>query len=262
MHYQISGQGKPILFIHGFAGSSRWWWQQKNFFENDYQVLTVDLPGHGQSPWERGTLPDIAIDLQGILKTLGWRAINIIASSLGGLVALELYHRIPAQIHRMSLVGSLPKFARSFSYPAGLDIEKIHTLSRQFSGNYVLILDIFFRSLFTLKERESKEFKAIKNLRQSDPVPSRETLKAFLDILERVDLRDRLSSITCPVQFITGTKDYICPPEVMVWVKEQVPRARLDFIDGCGHLPFLTRPQVYNKLLEDFFDHDVMSWSS
>ncbi len=259
MYYQISGQGQPLVFIHGFAGSSQWWRGQKAFFESDYQVLTVDLPGHGQSPWQRGTLAEMATDLYDILKTLDLQQINIVASSLGGLVALELYRRIPEQIHRMSFVGSIPKFARpstslgaNSAYPAGLDIEKIRTLSEQFDGDYASILDIFFRSLFTMKERESKKFKDLKSLRQNEPVPRREALQAFLDILEKTDLRDRLLSIVCPVQFITGAEDYICPKDVMEWLKEHMLHARLDFIDGCGHLPFLTKPQQYNDLLENF----------
>jgi hypothetical protein len=49
-----------------------------------------------------------------------------------------------------------------------LDIDKIRTLSQQFDGDYALILDIFFRSLFTMKERESERFKWVKELRQKN----------------------------------------------------------------------------------------------
>ena len=104
------------------------------------------------------------------------------------------------------------------NYPAGLDIDKIRTLSRQFDGDYASILDIFFRSLFTMKERESDRFKWVKEIAAKRALPQREALKYFLDILEKTDLRDRMASVICPLQFITGTEDYICPRAIMDWV--------------------------------------------
>jgi len=76
-------------------------------------------------------------------------------------------------------------------------------------------------------------------------------LKHFLNILEKADLRDRLASMICPVQFVTGTEDYICPRAIMDWVASHAYNARFDFIEGCGHLPFLVEAKEYNRLLED-----------
>ena len=251
-HYEITGEGQPLLFIHGFGGSSRWWQQQTEFLKQDFQVMTIDLPGHGQSGWMPVTLTDMAVDIRQILCANGLAHINIVASSFGGLVAQEMYRMMSADIMRMSFVGSLPKFAHGPNYPAGLDIDKIRKLSSQFDGDYASILDIFFRSLFTMQEREGKQFQWIKELRASEPLPQRDALKAFLDILEKADLRDRIASMICPMQFITGTEDYLCPKEIMSWVSEHTHNARFDVIDKCGHLPFLTDVKEYNRLLEDF----------
>jgi pimeloyl-[acyl-carrier protein] methyl ester esterase len=252
LYYETHGKGEAILFIHGFGGSLRWWVNQKEFFEKDYQIITVDLPGHGQSAWKELSLLEMAGGIKHLLLDLGLHRINVVASSFGGLIALNLYRMMPEDISRISFVGSIPKFARSEAYPAGLDIENIRKLSHQFDGDYGPILDIFFRSLFTMKERESAEFKNLKNIRQGEPLPRREALKSFLDILEKTDLRDRLSSVVCPVQFITGEEDYLCPQPVMEWVQDHMPNARLDFIPGAGHLPFLTKIKEYNDLLENF----------
>ena len=103
-----------------------------------------------------------------------------------------------------------------------------------------------------MKERQSDRFKWVKELRQKEPLPRREALKHFLDILENTDLRDRVESMICPLQFITGTEDYICPREIMDWVAGHTHNARFDFIEGSGHLPFLVETKEYNRLLEDF----------
>ena len=251
-HYDIAGSGDAILFIHGFGGSGGWWSAQKEFLVNSYQVITVDLPGHGHSDWMPVGLNDLAVDIRQILNTVGATYISVVASSFGALVALELYRMMADHTMRISLVGSIPKFTRGPNYPAGLDTGKIRALSGQFDGDYAAMLEVFFRSLFTLKERDSRQFQRVKQLRVGQPLPRREALKAFLDILEKADLRDRLSSVICPLQFITGSEDTICPREIMDWVREHSYNARFDFIEGCGHLPFLTEVSEYNRLLEDF----------
>lgn len=254
-HYETCGQGDAVLLIHGFAGSGHWWKAQQEALEKYHQVITIDLPGHGQSGWMPVTLAEMAIDLRQVLRAAGATQITVVASSFGGLIALELYRLMSSDIMRMSFVGSMPKFARGPQYPAGLDIDRIRTLSGQFDGNYVSILDIFFRSLFTMKERDSARFQEIKKMRAEEMLPQRDALKHFLDMMEKTDLRDRLSSVICPLQFISGREDYICPPAIMGWIGEHAYNARIDIMEGCGHLPFLTDVKEYNRLLEDFFIH-------
>ncbi len=251
-HYEVSGEGETLVMIHGLGSSGNIWQAQKDFLQTDFQVVTLDLPGHGKSGWMPVTLIEMALDIRQILSSLGTSQFSLIASSMGGLVALELYRHLAQDIMRISLVGGIPKFAKGPNYPAGLDIGKIRMLSLQFDGDYASVLDIFFRSLFTMKERESERFKWVKEMRQGEPLPQREALKHFLDILEKADLRDRVSQVICPLQFITGTEDYICPRAIMDWVAGHTHNARFDFIDGCGHLPFLIEVDEYNRLLEDF----------
>lgn len=251
-NYEVSGAGETIVFIHGLGGSCRLWEFQREFLQTDFQVVTLDLPGHGKSDWMPVTLVDMAFDIKQILTGFGVSQYSLVASSFGGLIALELYRMSAHDVMRISLVGSIPKFARGINYPAGLDITKIRIMSQQFEGDYALILDIFFRSLFSMKEREGEGFKWVKKMRQSEKLPQREALKSFLEILEKADLRDRISSVICPLQFITGTEDYICPREIMDWLAQHAYNARFDFIEGCGHLPFLTENKEYNRLLEDF----------
>jgi pimeloyl-[acyl-carrier protein] methyl ester esterase len=247
-----TGAGETVVLIHGFGASGCWWQAQKDFLRTDHQVVTLDLPGHGQSSWMPLTLTEMAADIREILHRLGISRAALVGSSLGGLVALELYQRMTEDVTRISLVGSIPKFAHSDHYPAGLDIDRIRTLSQQFNGNYAAILDIFFRSLFTMKERQSEHFKSVKDLCRREPLPQREALKFFLDILENTDLRDQMGSVRCPLQFITGTEDYICPRATMDWLAARMSHARFDFIEGCGHLPFLVEAKEYNRLLGDF----------
>ena len=250
--YEITGQGETLLFLHGFGVSQRIWVDQVKYFSSHYEVLTIDLPGHGQSGWMDVELIDMANDINFILNKLELHQVNIIASSFGGLIAFKLFKACPEKIQRVAFVGALPKFTRVDNYPAGLDIPKIQKLSEQLEGDYKSILDIFLRSLYSPEERASSRFQWIKEFQKTDAVPKREALLKFLDILEKEDLRDILSRIQYRVRFINGSEDYICPPEIIDWLEEAVPYARFDTIQNAGHFPFLTKPEEFNEILVGF----------
>lgn len=251
-NYHFEGEGEAVLFIHGFGVSSRLWVNQLEHFKSVYRVITVDLPGHGKSGWQTVGLSQMASDLGLVLDHIGVAHVNVVASSFGGLVGLHLLKVDPWRVSRLSFAGSLPKFAKTENYPAGLDIDRIRKMSQQFQGDYVSILEIFFRSLFSRQDRESERFKWIKQFHKSDAVPQREALIHFLEILEKEDVRDFLSHVNCRVQFINGTEDYIVPVKAMHWLEEMLPHANFDYIQGTGHFAFLTRPNEFNELLEGF----------
>src|SRR5438309_330154 len=90
-HYEVSGTGEAIVLVHGFGASSRIWQGQKDFLQTDFQVITLDLPGHGKSGWMPVSLIDMAVDIRQILSGIGISHFSLVASSMGGLAALELY---------------------------------------------------------------------------------------------------------------------------------------------------------------------------
>ncbi len=257
-----AGRGDAVLLIHGLGGAHQFWLSQIAFLSSGYQVIAVDLPGHGESAWMPLSVHDLAVDLRQILSHLGAEHVSVVASSMGGLIAWELYRMMADDIMRMSFVGSLPKFARTAEYPAGLDIERIRDMSRQCAPlphpqadtgqKTTPILEIFFRSLFTMYERNEPHFLRVRDVYASIVKPQGPALAWYLDILEKTDLRDRLAGAICPLQFVTGSEDYICSGPIMDWVRDHCLNARLDFMPLCGHLPFLSQPKEYNALLESF----------
>lgn len=254
MHADINGQGeRTLLFIHGFGGSGVVWAGQAEYFQGFGRVITVDLPGHGQTPWQGETLGMMAEELGHVLDAAGIRdSVTVVASSLGGLTALQLWQKRPEVFSSFVFAGSIPRFTATDEFPSGLSEAKIGKMRSQIAVNPGLTLDVFFRSLFTRQERESASYAAVKQVQRQILVPSKEVLNVFLDILEETDVRDILRSVKVPIQFIFGEGDYICPAGVMEPLQYIVPGARFDVMPGCGHLPFLSRPSEFNALLRDF----------
>ena len=257
-HYDIEGEGEHLLFIHGWGVDKRIWRQQSKFFSQFYRVMTVDLPGHGKSGWEKVELDVIVKDLKFLLEETKFNDVTIIGSSLGGLVALKFYALFPSGIRRMIFVGAMPKFSKSPDYPHGLDVQKMRKLEGQLQSDYPSIINIFFRSLFTKHERQTRRFKWLQKFRQNTDVPMRQALSEYLDILEKEDLREVLKKVRIPLQFINGREDEICTKETVAFLKTLSPRSRFDFFEQCGHFPFLSKPHEFNQVVEEFLQGSTL----
>lgn len=257
-HYEVEGSGEPLLFLHGWGVDQRIWRQQTKFFSQFYHVVAVDLPGHGQSSYQKVSLEDMAHDVAFILEHLKITTISVIGSSLGGLLALKIYELFPSKVRRLVFVGSMPKFSRSPDYPHGLDVGRMRKLGSQLNNDYPSIVNVFFRSLFTKEERQTRRYKWMQKFRQNIELPMQQALAEYLDILESEDLREVLKKVHVPMQFINGTDDEICTKETVAFIQQSVPHSRFDFFDQCGHFPFLSKPHEFNQLLEEFLKESTL----
>ncbi len=253
-HYQIAGQGPTVLFLHGFGVNGRIWRQQTKYFSENYRVIVVDLPGHGQSDWQNISLTDMGEDIEFLLQYLGCQQIGIVASSFGGLVALKIFELNAGRIKFFVFAGSQPKFCTSQDYPFGLSTERIAKLAGQLKSDYPSMINIFFRSLFTPQERATRRFKWVQTFRKTDFVPRKEALLVLLSILEKEDLRDIFYSHNLPILFINGSEDYICQKSFYESLQEKIPSGRFVWFNDCGHFPFISRPHEFNGALADFLE--------
>lgn len=251
-NYHLEGEGEPLLFLHGWGVDSRIWRQQTKYFSHQYKVLAIDLPGHGKSTWRQVSLKEMAEGINLVLEKLELTEVNVIGSSLGGMVVLKLFELFPQRFKRITFVGVLPKFAGCDDFPFGWHKSLIHRFASHVDEDYPEIVNVFFRSLFTVKERESRRFKWLQIFRRNIEFPEKQALKNYLDILEKEDLRGVLKTIDIPLQLINGRDDQICPPDVVKFFKKEVPHARVDFFEHCGHFPFLTKPHEFNRVVEEF----------
>jgi pimeloyl-[acyl-carrier protein] methyl ester esterase len=248
----IKSNEHTFLFIHGFSGSARRWDFQIECFRTLGRVIAVDLPGHGQAPWRHETLGQMA---DGVMEALGCEGIDrnvvVVASSFGGLVTLDLWQKHPGLFRQIFFVGSVPRFTYVQDFPAGLNEAKIRSLKGQMARDLNVAMDAFFRALFTPAERASAQYALIKELRRGAVLPSMEVLNAYLDILSDQDSRALLRTVTVPVDFIFGDADHICPLAVVEPLSILCPQVRITVMPGCGHLPFLTKPDDFNALIKD-----------
>ncbi len=114
LNYEIHGQGYPVVFLHGFAGTVNMWHPQVPVLSRDYQFITYDARGHGQSespPSADQYSADIVIeDLFQLLGALGIEKAVVGGLSMGGYESLRFYLRHPEAVTALILMDTGPGY--------------------------------------------------------------------------------------------------------------------------------------------------------
>ncbi len=112
IYYEDHGEGQPILLVHGWMCSSRFWQKNVPGLSNAFRVVTIDLRGHGNSS---KTLTGLTVrqyghDVREVIEHLGLEETVLVGWSLGGAVLLSYYEQYDkdTRLKALSLVDSCP----------------------------------------------------------------------------------------------------------------------------------------------------------
>jgi len=230
VHYEVIGRGEPVLLLHGWLGSWRYWVSTMEELSIAYRAYAVDLWGFGDSD-KRGSnysVDDYARLLAKFLGLLGIERIHLVGHALGGVVALRYAARFPERVRRVAVVGvPLEESAVSGSLSA-LD------------GNADALLALVARRA-KFPEVELEAGKA--------------DVSAVVTSLRSVDpnvVREDLHSLELPTMLVYGSSDPLIRPPRGDIVEEREDRRRLFLLDRVQHFPMLEQSNVFNRLLIDF----------
>ncbi|MEG6586751.1 alpha/beta fold hydrolase [Dendrosporobacter sp. 1207_IL3150] len=174
--------------------------------------------------------------------------LTLVGWSLGGMLSLQLAANHPQKVERVILISSTPRFTLSEGYCAGLPASIVKNLSRKLSYKKQRTLLEFYKIMFSPYEEDFlKNF--IQNMFPKLTDIELISLQNGLSYLLEVDLRELLPRVKTACSIIHGTEDVICPPEAANYLKEQLPNSTLTVIQGAGHIPFITRPDIVEQVL-------------
>ena len=117
LNYEVTGKGQSVLFVHGLGSSSRDWEEQVKYFSKDYQVVTIDVRGHGLSDKPPGpySIKLFSDDTAALITSLELSPVHIVGISMGGMIAFQMAVDHPHLLKSMTIVNSGPEMiARSF----------------------------------------------------------------------------------------------------------------------------------------------------
>lgn len=245
-HYEINGQGEPLVFIHGLGSSSRDWEPQKEYFSNAFQVVTYDVRGHGQSDKPPGpySIPTFAADLAGLIENLGIAPVHLVGYSMGGWIAFQLAVSYPNLLKSMVIVNSSPELVpRTFQERAAVWQRTI--LFRLFSMRK--IGEIIAKRIFIKPEQEELRHTFIERWAENHKPAYMAAFRAALGWT----VFTQLGEIKTPTLVLTTTEDYTPVTEKEVYTA-LMPNAKLQVIEDARHAPQVEKSIEFNQLIEKF----------
>ena len=107
--FEVHGEGTPVVMLHGFTGSSATWQSFINEWSSCFQIITVDLPGHGKTKTPTlSSMDECLRDLNKLFQSLGLETFQLVGYSMGGRTALVYAMLYPEQVSSLILESASP----------------------------------------------------------------------------------------------------------------------------------------------------------
>ena len=239
-----SGEGPPVVFIHGFGGDLNNWLFNQEALAETHTTYAIDLPGHGGSSKDVGTgdIGSMSAAVTAWMDALKIDRAHLVGHSMGGAVSLQLAATQPARVASATLIC-----------PAGLGPE----LSMEYINGFIEIsrakkLEPILQMLVANPDLVSRDMiEDVLKFKRIDGVDA--ALKKMRDALfpggkQAVILRDAIGKVKAPLQVIVGAKDRILPAAHAQGLPAPV---KVHVFDNAGHMPHMELASDVNKLIAE-----------
>ena len=253
VHYRDEGRNnsKTVVLLHGFLQSLDVWSSYVLTYMSRYRVVTIDLPGHGQTDTfgEIHTMNFMAKVVRDVLSHIGVERCVMIGHSMGGYVALAFADLFPYMLRGLGLVNS---HALADSEEKRSEREEV---CRMVFDNKARFIVDFVPHLFSESRREEMS-QDIKYLNDQCLETSAESIVAAqLGMARRPSRTNVLEELEVPVLMIHGKDDDRLLPEVAAAQALLPRRAEMIMLDRVGHMSFLEERDYVKARIANFIDN-------
>lgn len=251
--YEESGQGRPIVFVHGWAANHTFWEPQITSLCDEYRTIAIDLRGHGRSdkPSQGYTFNDHCKDLKRLMEQLKVEDATLMGWSTGGGIVTKYAATIKDHIRQLGLVGpTSPRFVSNPAYIHGVSNEAVRNMIdeelRDRPANRRRAMEHCFHKLPSMQMLDWVWI----NCMQTPGFVGIQLLEALI----REDLIDLLPEIEVPTGIFQGRFDEFCPPGGAEFMAERIVDCEVIMFEALGHAPHLEDPIFFNRMLRRFLE--------
>ena len=229
VHYEALGRGRPIVFLHGWVGSWRYWISSMQVASTSYRAYALDLFGYGDTSHDplSYSLEKQAALLTGFLDEMGIGKIAIVGHGLGALVAFYFTAQQPGSVDRIMAVNS------------PLDFNSVNARLR--SASAMELVD-------WLSSRSEDAVSALSDASKSDPRAVASSMNSF----QANGLFNQFRAVNVPCLLVYGQND----PSIRVPSLDSTLPLGLHVhqinLEDSGHFPMIDESAKFNHLLTDF----------
>lgn len=246
LSYKIIGKGKPIILLHGFLENSKMWQFITNKFV-DYQLVMIDLAGHGKSKnfSEKHTMELQAQKVKEVIENENISSAFFIGHSMGGYVALAFYDLFPEMVKGITMF-----FSTTFPDSDEKKAQR-RKAAETAQKNPDTFIKVSISNLFNQNNLEN-----IQNEINIARTWARETsvkgiTAALLGMRERDDKTKLIQDAKIPVQFICGTFDQAINSNLIKQTFENYKNIEYNELP-IGHMGQLESPEKCKNLIYNF----------
>lgn len=243
--YQHPTSKQYVTFVHGAGGSSTIWFKQLKAFRKHFNVLLVDLRGHGKSKksfYSKLRSYNFEVVREDVLEVLDFLKIqqsHFIGISMGTIIIRDIAEHYPQRVTSMIMGGAVMKL--------------------NLRGRFLMNFGNWFKSLlpymllyrffaFVILPKESHKNSRNIFIREAKKLDQKEFKRWFSLVAEVNPLLKffRLNEVKTPSLYIMGEEDYMFLPSIKKLVESQ-RYSKLHIIPNCGHVVNIDCPQVFNS---------------
>jgi pimeloyl-ACP methyl ester carboxylesterase len=263
LSWDRAGSGEPLLLLHGIGTTRDDFSALRPALEAEYDVLAVDLPGHGDSPAlsERPTIPAVTDAIETDLDALDMGRVHVLGNSLGARIALELAQRDRA----LSIVAIAP---------SGLNMLPERIYQGAAMSTFRLLMYMLHPAIGPLACFPAGRAALLTGLRSQPWLASEVEALAlragfgecedfwrllFWGIL--ADVPTGFGNVRCPVILAQGTADVVASGQTPRYLLA-VPGATFQPLFGAGHAPQSDAPDSILRLVKTAITRSVVGSST
>ena len=258
--YKNSISKEWVTFVHGAGGSSSIWYKQIRDYKKHFNVLLLDLRGHGRSKYSfknvfqvRYTFSFIANDIIKVLKTEKIKSSHFIGISLGTILIRHIAEYYPKMVKSMILGGAVMKlnFRSQFLMKIGSVFKSV-----------VPYIWIYKLLAFIIMPYKNHKESSILFINEAKKLYQKEFIRWFKLTSEVNPLLKlfRQVELSIPTLYVMGSEDYMFLESIKILSKEH-KNSKLLVVPNCGHVVNVEQPIFFNNKTIDFLNDLISSKS-
>lgn len=243
--YEVHGSGKPatLVFVHGWSCDRSYWDGQLTPLSSNYQIVTIDLAGHGQSGMEREawTVASFAEDVAAVVKELDLQNAILIGHSVGGDIIVEAALHLPGRIKGLVMVDTY----KQLENPRPPEV--VQAFIAPFRENFQEKVQALVRSMFPANADKGLVERVALDMSSAPPTVA-------LPFMESAITHD--SKITVSLQEV-GIPVIALNPDNSPTDQNSLKRYGVSAVimTGVGHFLMMENPEGFNRILLEIIEN-------
>lgn len=242
-----------VVFIHGAGGSSSIWFKQLRDFKKHFNVLLIDLRGHGKSKdllqkyyEESYSFEFISNDILEVMNHLEISKAHFVGVSLGTIIIRTIGEIAPERVHSAIMCGAITRLNVRSRFLVAVG----HMFKRMVP--YMWLYRLFAWIIMPRKHHEKSRnlfIREAKKLYQSEFIKWFKLTNEVNPLLKYFHEKE----LKVPTLYVMGSQDYMFLPPVRSIV-ERHSMSDLKVIENCGHVCNVERPHVFNRISIEYLN--------